>query len=103
MGTVCEWGSLVMSLKLVLLFCIIILLLVVPVSAKEITSKVEDKKIIHSYGDGKYFIHTVDFGDIEVTETEYQQVFINDTVTFDTNSKWGFYTILKINDVALTL
>ncbi len=92
-----------MDLKsLLIIFCLIGLLLLAPVSAKEINSKVDDKKIIHSYGDGKYFVHTVDFGDIEVSENDYQQVFINDTITFDTRSDWGFYTILKINDVALT-
>ena len=64
---------------------------------KEITSKVDDKKIIHSQGDGYYFIHTVDFGDIEVREREYQKVFIGDNITFDTESSWGIYNILKIN------
>ena len=88
--------------KKILLICLVIgLLLIAPVSAKVITTKVDDKKIIHSYCDGYYFIHTVDFGDIEVTENEYQEIFINDTVTFDTHSNWGLYTILKVNEEAL--
>ena len=84
-------------MKRLLTILIISLLLLSPVAAKEITSKVDDKKIIHTHGDGNYFIHTVDFGDIEVREQEYQEVFINDTVTFDTHSSWGIYTILKVN------
>lgn len=86
-----------MNVKTIIILLIISLLLLSPVAAKEITSKVDDKKIIKSHGDGHYFIHTVTFGDIQVTESEYQEVFINDTVTFDTHSDWGFYTILKVN------
>ena len=83
--------------QVIFLICLIIgLLVITPVSAKEITSKVDDKKIIHDH-DGFYFIHTVDFGDIEVMEREYQKVFIGDNITFNTESEWGFYTILKIN------
>ena len=84
-------------MKRLLIILLVGLLLLAPVYATEVTSKVDDKKIMHTHGDGNYFIHTVDFGDIEVTEQEYQEVFINDTVTFDTHSDWGMYTILKIN------
>ena len=84
--------------QVILLICLIMgLLIITPVSAKEITSKVDDKKITQSHGDGSYFIHTVDFGDIKVMEREYQKVFIGDNITFNTESKWGLYTILKIN------
>ena len=86
-----------MDRKIVLIILLTLILLITPVSAKEITSKVDDKKIIHSYADGYYFIHTVDFGDIEVREREYQKVFIGDNITFDTESSWGIYNILKIN------
>jgi hypothetical protein len=86
-----------MDRKIVLIILLTLILLITPVSAKEITSKVDDKKIIHSYGDGYYFIHTVDFGDIEVREREYQKIFIGDNITFDTESSWGIYNILKIN------
>lgn len=84
-------------MKRLLIILLVGLLLLAPVYATEVTSKVDDKKIMHTYGESKYFIHTVDFGDIEVTEQEYQEVFINDTVTFNTHSDWGMYTILKIN------
>lgn len=84
-------------MKRLLIILLVGLLLLAPVYATEVTSKVDDKKIIHTHGESKYFIHTVDFGDIEVTEQDYQEVFINDTVTFNTHSDWGMYTILKIN------
>ena len=86
-----------MKIKTITIILLISLLLISPIAAKEITSKVDDKKIIHAHGDGSYFIHTIDFGDVEVTESEYQEVFINDTVTFNTHSEWGYYAILKIN------
>lgn len=84
-------------MKRLLIILLVGLLLLAPIYATEVTSKVDDKKIMHTRGTSNFFIHTVDFGDIEVTEQEYQEVFINDTVTFDTHSDWGMYTILKIN------
>ena len=92
-----------MTEKLILIFIVIGLLLIAPISAKEITSKADDKKIIHSYGDSFYFIHAADFGDIEVMEKEYQRVFIGDNVTFNTESTWGHYRILKVNGVDLNV
>ena len=92
-----------MNKKLILIFIVIGLLLIAPISAKEITSKVDDKKIIPDRGDGFYFIHTVDFGDIEVLEGEYQKVFLGDNITFNTESEWGIYTILKVNGVDLNV
>ena len=86
---------------ILLIYLIIGLLVITPLSAKEITSKVDDKKIMHDRGDGYYFIHTVDFGDIEVREREYQKVFIGDNITFNTESEWGLYSILKINGAGL--
>ena len=82
--------------KKLILIALIGLLLIAPVSAKEITSKVDDKEIVDGYCTS-YTIHTVDFGDIEVDESQYQQVFINDTITFNTKSDFGLYTVLKIN------
>jgi len=82
--------------KAMLLLCIITLLLIAPVSAKEITTTVDDKEIINNY-DSCYTVHTIDFGDIQVTDTQYQQIFINDTITFNTESDFGLYTVSKIN------
>lgn len=84
-------------MKRVIIIFLLTLMLLSPVSAEVITTKVDDKHIIHTKIMCSRIIHTVDFGDIEVTEQEYQEVFINDTVTFDTHSNWGMYTILKIN------
>lgn len=80
-----------------ILIILISLLLISPVAAKEITSKVDDKEIVDTYGTS-YTIHTVDFGDIVVPESQYQKVMINDTITFNTESGFGIYDILKIND-----
>ncbi len=89
-----------MTGKRIVLICLIGLLLVAPVCAKEITSKVDDKEIVDCYGE-TYSIHTVKFGDISVLESTYQKVMINDTITFDTKSDFGLYTVLQVNGVDL--
>ena len=73
-------------------------MLLSPVSAEIITSKVDDKHIIHVKGMCSRIIHTVDFGDIEVSKEDYSNIMINDTITFNTNN-WNFeFDILKINN-----
>ena len=73
-------------------------MLLSPVSAEVITSKVDDKHIIHSNYMCSRIIHTVDFGDIEVSKEDYSNIMINDNITFNTNN-WNFeYVILKINN-----
>ena len=85
-----------MTEKRLLLICLIILLLIAPITAKEITSKVDDKHIQHSYGSDYYFIHTVDFGDIQVFETEYDSVMINDTIIFKNESEFGLWQNIRV-------
>ena len=83
--------------RLIIIFLLTIMLLS-PVSAEVITTKVDDKHIIHSYNLCSRIIHTVDFGDIEVSKEDYSKIMINDTITFNTNN-WNFeYEILKINN-----
>lgn len=73
-------------------------MLLSPVSAEVITTKVDDKHIIHTKIMCSRIIHTVDFGDIEVSKDDYSKIMINDTITFNTNN-WNFeFDILKIND-----
>jgi len=86
-----------MNKTLLLILLIGALLLVTPVAAKEITDKVTDKTINAKHLDSIYLIHTESFGDIEVPEKEYQQVFIGDNITFNTESNWGLYHVLKAN------
>jgi len=81
-----------------ILSCLIIgLLLITPISAKVITTKVDDKQLIDTYGTSRT-IHTVDFGDILVLYNDYNRIMINDNITFDTDGNFGgYWTILKIN------
>lgn len=85
-------------MKKLIIILLLTMMLLSPVSAEIITTKVDDKHIIHSYNICSRIIHTVDFGDIEVSKEDYSKVMINDTITFNTNN-WNFeYELLKIND-----
>ena len=87
--------------RLILLILLIGILLITPISAKELTTVVDDKEIVATHGTS-FTIHTVDFGDILVTPNEYEKIFINDTVTFKTKSNIiGYWEILKINGVII--
>lgn len=83
-----------------LLICLIGLLLITPISAKVITTKVDDKEIVNTYGTS-YTVHTVDFGDIIVLWEDYNQIMINDNITFNTDGEFGgYWGIQKINGEA---
>ena len=85
-------------MKKLIIILLLTLMLLSPVSAEIITSKVDDKHIIHIYNLCSRIVHTVDFGDIEVSKEDYSKIMINDSITFNTNN-WNFeYNILKINN-----
>jgi len=87
--------------KKIIICCLIIgLLLLSPVSAKIITSKVDDKRIMHTYGPS-FTVHTVDFGDIRVYHNVYNQIMINDTISFSDqcDETYHYYTVYRINGV----
>ena len=87
----------VMSKRFILICLIIGLLLITPISAKVITTKVDDKTMVDTYGTSRA-VHTVDFGDIIVLDRDYNRIMINDTITFNTDGEFGgYWTILKIN------
>lgn len=89
-----------MMRKILILFFIMILF-VAPVHSSDLHNlTVDDKHIIHTYG-CCYLIHTVEFGDIEVTEETYQQIWINDTITVDIKSSWGLYSVHAVNGTAI--
>ena len=58
-------------MKKLIIILLLTLMLLSPVSAEIITSKVDDKHIIHSYNLCSRIVHTVDFGDIEVSKEDY--------------------------------
>ena len=88
-----------MKVKTAIICLMVLFLLLNPVSANEITSMVDDKRIEHSYLDTYHYLHTVDFGDIQVTEEDYRKVFIKDNVTFETCPIGSIYYIIKINGI----
>lgn len=85
-----------MNFKMGLIILFLGMLLISCVSAREISSRVDDKEIVDTYSTS-YTLHTVNYGDIVVDESDYQRVMINDTITFDTKSTFGLYSVLKVN------
>ena len=81
------------------LVCIILLCSMVSPCFAETTIHdltVDDKHIVFNYLDTHHILHTREFGDIRVSDTVYEKVWINDTITVDINS-WGNYDVQKIN------
>lgn len=89
-----------MNLKLILIIIFFSLLFLAPISAKVLTSKVDDKEIVDTSGTSQT-LHTVDFGDVRVSGDVYEKVMIGDNITFSTNSFGGFYTVYRINGVLI--
>ena len=82
---------------LLLIITLIGLLLLNPVSAKVITSKVDDKEIVDTYG-VSFTVHTVDFGDINVNSDVYNKVMIGDNITFSSENNFvTYHTVYRIN------
>lgn len=87
--------------RLLLVIGLIGLLLLNPASAKIITSQVDDKEIIDTYGQS-WTVHTVDFGDLNVYPEVYNRIMIGDNITFTNESSGvGYHTIYRINGVLL--
>lgn len=75
-----------MTEKLLIVICIIGLLLIFPVSAKEVTAKVDDKGLIwiQNWGGIIGTLHTC-YGEITVSEEDYNNIMVNDTIRYDTD------------------
>lgn len=82
-----------MSKILLIVVIISALLLCSPVSAKMVTAKVDDKGLI-AYGAGGAIVGTLhtQYGEITVSDKDYNAVEINDTIRYDTDidSFWQF-------------
>lgn len=79
--------------KLLIVICIIGLLLISPVSAKEVTAKVDDKGLIwvQNWGGVIGTLHT-SYGEITVSKEDYNNIMVNDTIRYDTDMIDYFWT-----------
>ena len=70
-----------MTEKLLIVICIIRLLLISPVSAKEVTAKVDDKGLmwIQNWGGVVGTLHT-SYGEITVSKEDYNNIMVNDSI-----------------------
>lgn len=82
-----------MTEKLLIVICIIGLLLISPVSAKEVTAKVDDKGLmwIQNWGGVIGTLHT-SYGEITVSKEDYNNIMVNDTIRYDTDMIFSFWT-----------
>lgn len=81
--------------QIILIFCIAGLLIIAPASAKEVTAKVDDKGLIwiqSSHGGLIGTLHTC-YGEITVSEEDYNNIMVNDTIKYDTDMVDFFWTI----------
>lgn len=82
-----------MTEKLLIVICIIGLLLISPISAKEVTAKVDDKGLIwiQNWGGVVGTLHT-SYGEITVSKEDYNNIMVNDTIRYDTDMIDYFWT-----------
>ena len=88
-----------MNKKIILLICIIGLILITPICAKEVTAVVDDKGLIHMQNYGLVgTLHTC-YGEITVGDKDYNEININDTIRYNTDLPfWSYYwDVEKVN------
>lgn len=80
------------------MICLIGLLLISPVSAKMVTAKVDDKGLMWVNGKGVVGTLHTEYGSIIVNDEDYNNVMVNDTITYDTdkNTFWSTYWSIKV-------
>lgn len=79
---------------LILIICIIGLLLISPISAKEVTAKVDDKGLLFLDDNRGGIIGTLHtcYGEITVNEEDYNNIMVNDIIRYDTDMVDYFWT-----------
>ena len=72
-----------MKWKILSIFLIGVLLLMTPISAEMVTAKVDDKGLMYTQRDGLIgTLHTC-YGEITVSNADYNRVDINDTISYN--------------------
>ena len=81
--------------RMILIICVIGLLIIAPVSAKEVTAKVDDKGLLFVYDHRGGIVGTLHtcYGEITVNEEDYNNIMVNDTIKYDTDMVDFFWTI----------
>jgi len=79
---------------ILIILCIASLLLVSPVSAKMVTAKVDDKGLMWVNSVGIVgTLHTC-YGEITVSNEDYNNIMVNDTIRYNTDMVDYFWTAL---------
>lgn len=79
---------------MILIICIIGLLVITPISAKEVVAKVDDKGLLFindNRGGVVGTLHTC-YGEITVNREDYNRIMVNDTIKYDTDLVDYFWT-----------
>jgi hypothetical protein len=83
-----------MAKKLLILICIMGLLLISPISAKEVVAKVDDKGLMWVHDNRGGIVGTLHtcYGEITVSNEDYNNIMVNDTIRYDTDMVYYFWT-----------
>lgn len=86
---------------IILLICLIGLLLISPICAKEVTAKVDDKGLMYMQNWGIIGTLHTSYGEIAVGTEDYNNIMVNDTIRYDTDMtdfSWTpFWKVEKVN------
>lgn len=89
------------SYIILILICLVVLVVAVPVvSAKEVTAKVDDKGLMVSSRYGILGTLHTEYGTIIVQDEDYNNIQINDTISYNTDKDtfWDIYwKVKKVN------
>ena len=77
----------------ILIICIIGLLLISPISAKEVIAKVDDKGLLIDDHRDLFMgtLHTC-YGEITINNEDYNSIMVNDTISYNTDMISYFWT-----------
>ena len=80
---------------IILIICVIGLLIIAPISAKEVTAKVDDKGLLFIYDHRGGIVGTLHtcYGEITVNQEDYNNIMVNDTIKYDTDMVDYFWTV----------
>ncbi len=81
--------------KRLFIICLIGLLLITPISAKIVTTKVDDKGLLFVSDNRGGIVGTLhtEYGEITVSDEDYNNIMVNDTIRYDTDMVDSFWTV----------
>lgn len=88
----------IMNERLLIITLIGLLLMIAPVSAEMVTAKVDDKGLMYYHSEGIVGTLHTPYGWIIVTDEDYNNIMVNDTIRYDTKKDtfWHLYWTVEV-------